>query len=156
VGRILVAVDLSESSALVTSRAVELARSMQFELIALHVYDPDVLMQTLADSGMALDQYIDVLQSDLLRLTASAGAVGLRIRAEVTEGHAVGATILKTADRIGADLIVMGTHGRTGVWRTILGSVAEDVLRHAVRPVLIVPLRSATVPAPAVSRASAS
>ena len=147
-GRILVAVDLSESSPLVVGRAVDLCRAMQCELIALHVYDPDVLMQTLADSGMALDQYVDVLQADLTRIVAATGVHGLRVRAEVIEGHRVGGAILKAADRIGADVIVVGTHGRTGVWRTLLGSVAEDVLRHATRPVLIVPLREAAVPAP--------
>src|SRR5262249_25249701 len=50
----------------------------------------------------------------------------------------VRATIVTTADSIGADLILMGTHGRRGVGRALLGSVAEGVLRHAHCPVLTI------------------
>jgi nucleotide-binding universal stress UspA family protein len=49
-----------------------------------------------------------------------------------------GSTILAVAEEIGADLIVMGTHGRTGLRRLLMGSVAEHVVRHASCPVLTV------------------
>lgn len=51
--------------------------------------------------------------------------------------------ICRLADHVGADLIVTGTHGRTGVAHAVIGSVAERVVRHAGRPVLTVPLPSA-------------
>ena len=51
----------------------------------------------------------------------------------------VGDIILEAAENVGADLIVMGSHGRTGVKRLLLGSVAEHVLRHAKCPVVVVP-----------------
>ena len=47
-------------------------------------------------------------------------------------------TIVATAQAIGADLIIMGTHGRRGLSRVVMGSVAEDVMRHAPCPVLTV------------------
>jgi len=54
-----------------------------------------------------------------------------------TEGEPANA-ILKFADEIGADLIAMGSHGRTGVLRILMGSVSRQVLEHAKCPVLIV------------------
>jgi nucleotide-binding universal stress UspA family protein len=48
------------------------------------------------------------------------------------------AAIQEYADKIGADLIVMGTHGRSGVARFLMGSIAESVLRHAACPVLVI------------------
>jgi nucleotide-binding universal stress UspA family protein len=54
-------------------------------------------------------------------------------------------TILKTAEEIGADLIVMGTHGRTGLARLLMGSVAEHVVRKAQCPVLTVRTSSQTL-----------
>jgi nucleotide-binding universal stress UspA family protein len=51
--------------------------------------------------------------------------------------------ICRLADHVGADLIVVGTHGRTGVRHAVIGSVAERVVRHAGRPVLTIPLRRA-------------
>ncbi len=49
-------------------------------------------------------------------------------------------TIVEVADEINADLIIMASHTRTGLSRILMGSVAEDVLRHAHRPVLVVPV----------------
>jgi nucleotide-binding universal stress UspA family protein len=144
--RILVAVDLSEASELTAIRAAELARAMHAELVAVHVYDPDVLLQTLAESGMAIDQYVDALEHGLIRLFRGEDPAGMWVRTEVVEGHVVSRAILEAAQRFGAEAIVMGTHARTGVMRTILGSVAEDVLRHAAFPVLIVPMRAIVLP----------
>ncbi len=61
-------------------------------------------------------------------------------RVEVLPDDSVAHGILAAADRVGADMIVMGTHGRTGLSRLVLGSVAEAVLRRAAVPVLVVPL----------------
>ena len=58
---------------------------------------------------------------------------------EVVHGHAV-AEILKTADRLEVDVIVMGTHGKGALSHTFLGSVAEKVLQKSKRPVFVIPL----------------
>ncbi|GBD31051.1 hypothetical protein HRbin32_02168 [bacterium HR32] len=60
--------------------------------------------------------------------------------------------ILDAAERYRADLIVMGTHGRTGLPRVLLGSVAETVLRRASVPVLVVPARTARAAGQLVGR----
>ena len=68
------------------------------------------------------------------------GAPGITIEAVVREGNTAG-EILEQADSMKADLLVIGTHGRSGFERLVLGSVAEKVLRKASCPVLIVPKR---------------
>jgi nucleotide-binding universal stress UspA family protein len=78
---------------------------------------------------------------------------GVEAERRLEEGDPVEA-ILRVAEEIGADLIVMGTHGRTGLSRLFMGSVAEQVLRRAPCPVLT--LKSpfaATVAAPAEAAA---
>jgi nucleotide-binding universal stress UspA family protein len=63
------------------------------------------------------------------------------VQAEVVmRARSVAADLLDLATRLHVDLIVMGTHGRTGVPRVLLGSVAEEVVRHAGLPVLVVPM----------------
>jgi nucleotide-binding universal stress UspA family protein len=74
--------------------------------------------------------------SKLVEETAS--RTGVRAVAEVEEGRAV-STIVDAAKRHGCDLIVLGTHGRAGLGRMVLGSVTEAVVRTAKCPVLTVP-----------------
>jgi nucleotide-binding universal stress UspA family protein len=70
----------------------------------------------------------------------AAARVGVRCNGRVIEGRPV-AAILAAARDSSAELIVMGTHGRAGLARAVLGSVAESVLREADVPVLVVPAR---------------
>src|SRR5262249_1612306 len=74
------------------------------------------------------------------RVTAAAAdlGAGLEVTTATTSGVPAHA-ICAYAQRIGADLIVMGTHGRTGVSRAVLGSVAEATVRHARCPVMTIP-----------------
>lgn len=58
---------------------------------------------------------------------------------EITHGHAV-TEILQAADRLGADVIVMGTHGKGAIRHTFLGSVAEKVLHKSKKPVFVIPI----------------
>ncbi|MEZ4390622.1 MAG: universal stress protein [Polyangiales bacterium] len=64
----------------------------------------------------------------------------MRAESRVVFGHPA-ATILEVATREGADMIVMGTHGRTGLARAMMGSVAEEIVRHADVPVVTVRVR---------------
>ena len=70
---------------------------------------------------------------------------GLRTTSELREGDAAG-EIIATANTSDADLIVLGTHGWTGVRRFVLGSVARNVLHHATAPVLVVRAPAADMP----------
>ena len=97
-------------------------------------------------------------ESYLVRTAAMIGkAGGASVRVSLLEGPG-GEAICEEADRIGADLVVMSTHGRNAMGRALLGSVADYVVRHAARPVLLVkplspgtprmdrPIRSILVP----------
>ena len=65
-------------------------------------------------------------------------AAGVTVSTAVIEAHAIYRGILETASSVGADLIVMGSHGRRGLEKLVLGSVAAQVLAHAHLPILVV------------------
>ncbi len=67
-------------------------------------------------------------------------AEGIEATVEVVVSSRIDEAIVDRARQMGADLIVMGTHGRTGLARAIIGSVADRVLRHSTVPVVFVPL----------------
>jgi nucleotide-binding universal stress UspA family protein len=74
----------------------------------------------------------------LERLTARAKRAGVRVSSRLVEGAPVAEQIVRTARALRADVIVMGTHGRTGVARAVLGSVASRVVATSSCPVLTV------------------
>lgn len=71
-------------------------------------------------------------------------AGGIKASVEVVVDSRVDWAIVDKARTIGADLIVMGTHGRTGLARAVIGSVADRVLRHSTVPVVFVPQMATT------------
>lgn len=133
---ILFPTDFSETSTRAFGYACELARENRAKLVAVHVLEP---VPPLVADGIVipcdLEGARDAAQQRLWNLTPNQS--GLEFERELCDGPAA-ATIVKTAEEISADLIVMGTHGRSGVRRLLLGSVAEEVLRHAHCPVLLV------------------
>jgi nucleotide-binding universal stress UspA family protein len=97
-----------------------------------------------ADSLAALEKKAC---SDLKRLVpAEADARGVRTEIRVRHDPSVPGEIVAEAERIGAEVIVMGTHGRTGFGRILLGSVSADVLRRETAPVILVHDRSRRAP----------
>ena len=137
--RIIVPVDLTDESAALVRYAAGLSARVGGELTILHVYSHDAATAALRESGLFLDLYVARLRSELTFLRAQAGIAGQRPRTEVLDGDPVD-VILTRAKEMKADLIVMGTHGRAGLPRLLMGSVAEGVLRRAPCPVVLVPL----------------
>jgi nucleotide-binding universal stress UspA family protein len=136
--RILYPCDFSAFSRQALKQAVALARAYRADVTALHVIPLTVIPSAtlpfypnplLLDPGGQ-----DQIRTALKRFVEPARSAGVRIEAEVREGSAVG-QILEAASRLPADLIVMGTHGRSGFERVVLGSVAEKVLRKSPCPV---------------------
>jgi nucleotide-binding universal stress UspA family protein len=152
--RILHATDFSPASRPAFMRAVELARTNRAELIAVHVMSPPILY---APDGYAAPQVYERLLADLQadaqkqlgRLVASARSRGVRARGLLLEGVPHD-RITRAARSTRANLVVIGTHGRTGLARLFLGSVASRVIATAPCPVLSV--RAGTRAAPAASR----
>jgi nucleotide-binding universal stress UspA family protein len=138
VGTILVATDLSPITGPLLSTAVQVG-CRDGVLVALHVYTPEDYVEVRRETGMAVDQYIANLRAEMRFQLEQLGLSPTAVRLEVAEGWSIPEQILGAAERLQADLIVMGTHGRTGLRRVLMGSVAEEVLRHSPRPVLILP-----------------
>ena len=128
---ILFATDFSETSRLAGRTAAELARHFGGRLHVLHVLPP---ITDPTPTAPALRAAVLDLGGDLSFVTAT--ATGL-----------AAFEIVKYARRNAIDLIVLGTHGRTGFSRALLGSVAEGVTRRAGCPVLAVPPALVGMPA---------
>jgi nucleotide-binding universal stress UspA family protein len=147
--RILLAHDLSENSDEALRHAVDMAKRHDAALTVLHVYPIPVIPMPegyVVHGPAALVEIQETIQRALERLQQQAIARGLKsVRIEAKAGAAAEA-ILDTAVEGGFDLIVMGTHGRKGLRRMILGSVAEAVVRRAPCPVLTVHPGPAEVP----------
>jgi universal stress protein A len=137
---ILVPVDFSPDSDRALGYAAELASALGSRLHLLHAYHVPSLAA--APYGSSLPQSVwdelrDAARSELEERREKLVARGLDARAHLTTGVASEA-IREAAVELGADLIVMGTRGRTGLAHVLLGSVAERTLRTAPCPVLTV------------------
>ena len=139
--KILVPVDFSIHSAEATRVGADLAKRFDAGLTLVYVYDP--LAYALPD-GFAMmpqteiDRLLDAFRAQLAasqRVALDAGAP--RVDTKLLQGF-VGGQIVEFASRGEFDLIVMGTHGRTGLQHLVMGSTAERVVRLARCPVLTV------------------
>jgi nucleotide-binding universal stress UspA family protein len=148
--RILVAVDGSDTSNLALREAMKLAKEQKAALRLIHVVDESPAYLVMDDLAMQAPNLIADIQKALRAtgenvLSASAAIVreaGIEGDTTMKRVEAAGPRICDAiedeATRWPADLIVIGTHGRRGVRRLLLGSVAEGVARVATKPVLLV------------------
>jgi universal stress protein A len=141
VRRVLVPVDLSSGSLRALDYAIDFGKVFEPQFVVLFVLEP---MQFAVDGQVQGTLPVRVAQerrrrarAELAAVTQPIAARGIRVRGVVEEGSPHGA-IIDAAKRLKADLIIMGTHGRTGMTRALFGSVAEMVTRHATCPVLTV------------------
>jgi nucleotide-binding universal stress UspA family protein len=139
VRHVLCPVDFSVFSARALDHAVRLARYFDADLHVLHVVPivldvvepfPPVLPDLMAP-------VVAAAEDELRRFVASARGRHARIQTSVKEGGAA-SRIQEMATLLRADLVVMGTHGRSGLERAVLGSVTENVMHHVDCPVLAV------------------
>jgi nucleotide-binding universal stress UspA family protein len=137
--------DFSEPAGHAFGLACALARDHGARLLVLHVGPAPVLPYLPGMAPLDLTAWVLQARQKLARLQPPGPGVQLDDR--VVLGTNVAAEILRAAGAERCDLIVMGTHGRSGLRRALLGSVAEEVLRKAPCPVLTV--RAALPPAPA-------
>lgn len=132
---IVVATDGSKYSALAADRAIEFARSYGGELKVLSVVD--VPTEFYAEAPQAVDDLVKKAKEYVATVKQQAEAAGIRAEAFVGEAEAHEA-ITRLARDEKADMIVLGSHGRTGMRRLLMGSVAEKVIGYAACPVLVV------------------
>lgn len=138
--------DFSKPSDHALRFACALARDYQARLLLLHVVEPPVYYGELGMTVPLPADFHASLHQRLAHLVPS--ACGLLVETILVEGNA-SQQILRVAAEHHCDLIVLGTHGRTGLSRVLLGSVAEEVIRHSLLPVL-------TLKTPALLDAAAS
>ncbi len=141
--RILVPVDFSPFAQAALTAAADLARRLGDELLVVHAI-PDEEVRAIARARLARRGRDEILEDlgraveEHARATPGVGHDGgLELRAMAVSGLPAEA-ILRAASGLEADLIVMSTHGRTGLAHAVMGSVAEDVLRRAPCPVLTI------------------
>jgi nucleotide-binding universal stress UspA family protein len=142
--RILVPVDGSTTSGKGLDEAIKLARLTGAELRLIHVVDQLTLATGFdlygAPAGDLIQAMREAGRDILTRVGAQAKAQGIKVESKLFDNVAsrVCDTVIEEAKTWGADLIVLGTHGRRGISRWLLGSDAEQIVRMATVPVLLI------------------
>ena len=140
--QILVPIDGSPTAALAVAKALGLAKAFGATVTAIYVIDPYPFTGVGTEFAYGQDQYFAAAKAeantalDAARATLEAGGVPTNTLS--VDGHSVHRSILETAQSVDADLIVMGSHGRRGLEKLVLGSVTQRVLGETHLPVLVV------------------
>ena len=143
--KLLVPTDLSEPAEAAFQTTLSLVGDAPAEVTLLHVVDLSTLlpMATIFMSpGQELSLRREVrerVEQTMQELVAGQGASNQRVDTVVLEDKSVANAICRYAEDHNYDAIVISSHGRTGLAHMMIGSVAERVVRHAKRPVLVVP-----------------
>lgn len=140
---ILLPTDFSECGNYALSYAASLARTFKASIICVNVIEP--IVPAVGYSGMTepmpiadiTERLEDSAERELPKLAEGADCAGLDVEELVVHGEAASEIVRVAADRK-VDLIVISSHGRTGLGRILFGSTAESVVRHAPCPVLVV------------------
>jgi len=134
---VLFLTDFSEASVNALPFATMIARSYGAKLTTLHVLLPSVSPYMAADmSATLLDDQEDAAKAEMARVDAE--LAGLERETFIERGAGVWSVLSKTLKEREIDLIVLGTHGRTGLKKAVFGSAAEEVFRHTTVPVLTI------------------
>lgn len=147
--KMLVTTDLSPESETALDAALELASALDASLTLLHVLDFSMALpagalilspqQDLNMRGEIRDKVMATLERLKDDRIAARGGKPAAVEAVTVEGSGVAHTICAYAEEHGVDMIVIASHGRTGLPHLLIGSVAERVVRHAKCAVMIVP-----------------
>lgn len=140
--KIVVPIDGSGWSERAVPHAVDLARISQGEIILLHVFKPPLYeyQDTLALAGEdnQISQIRDDIKQRLKALRSQLRSEGVDCRVQVIEAVGIASQICDYIKEEDADLVVMSTHGRSGLSRFVFGSVAHKVMQEVDIPVLLI------------------
>ena len=134
---VMLATDLSTASDAATTVALDLAASLRARLLAVSVVDPGALRLPGGRYAARVDQVRTERERFAQELVARGRSMGVTVDFLVWEGDP-GEAIIDAAQAEGADMIVVGSHGRGTVGRFLIGSVSDHVVRNASCPVLVV------------------
>ncbi|MBX3653659.1 MAG: universal stress protein [Ramlibacter sp.] len=139
---ILVPVDGSGTALIAAEKALAMAKAFDSRITLVNVIDYYPFVGVGADYAFGQNEYMAAAKASATKALAMAGnavkAGGLDCEQKTVEGHVVHEGILEAATSLGADLIIMGSHGRHGIEKLLLGSVTQRVLSHTTLPVLVV------------------
>jgi nucleotide-binding universal stress UspA family protein len=148
--RILVPIDFSASARAAADAAVDIAKAFGGRIQLLHVLPLGMYVEYVSGldgSGVNAAALQEALRAQVAKEgkaeLARISAAGIPVELQAVDGPPP-AEICIFAEQWKADVIVIGSHGRTGIKRVLLGSVAESVVRHAVAPVLTIRAAHAT------------
>lgn len=133
--KILVPFDLSSYSYRAFEKALELSKFYQSELYLLSVIDLPV--ETMADAPQVYEKMTEKIKKAFSELKTKAQGAGIKCEVELSEGDPT-EKILKAAEEKGIGVIVMGSYGKRGLKKLLIGSVTEKVISLGNRPVLVV------------------
>ena len=133
--KILAPTDFSDISAAGVRYACKLAKDTGAEIV---VFNVDVLDESNRVDKREMEQHKKRLAEFVAEKIGDAG-LGLKMRQVVDAGQPFGA-IVDCAEKEGVDLIVMSSHGRSGLSRMLIGSVTDKILRGSPCPILVVPM----------------
>ena len=146
IAKVLAATDFSEDSSLAFSYAEDIARKFGAEIIVLHVDQPLAPVMVSPDLGPAMDvgamsriaeEQRLIAQRELDKIVQRLRDDGLKAKSLLKVGSPF-LEILHATQTENADLVVLGTHGRTGLAHVLMGSVAERVVQKSAVPVLTI------------------
>lgn len=141
--RVLCPIDFSETSQHALDHAVAIATWYKAKLTLLHVF---VTLPTIDAPPLVLDDANRESLEKSIRTMAAGVPADVPVDVRVEQAEHVHSEILDQLAATHADLLVLGTHGRSGFQRLFLGSVTEKVIRKATCPTLVVPPRSSDIP----------
>jgi nucleotide-binding universal stress UspA family protein len=134
---ILFLTDFSEPSEVAIQFAIAIAREYEAKVHALHVLTPFPLAFASMESAAAvIDGFEDGAVAEMQRVDSQ--LVGIPHETVIVRGESVWACVKKILNERRIDLMILGTHGRTGAMKLLLGSVAEEIFRRASVPVLTI------------------
>ena len=135
--KILLATDLEEASTAASAQAIELSAGLGAALLIVSVIDPRSLHLPGGGVASRVDQVRSAREAAAKSIVSDGQAAGVRVQFLIWEGEP-GEGIVDAAKSEGAGLIVVGSHGRGGMGRFLIGSVSDFVVRNAHCPVMVV------------------
>jgi nucleotide-binding universal stress UspA family protein len=145
--KLLVAVDLSESTQIIVKKVEEITKELSAKLWILHNAEPEPdFLEFTADPQAARESLAKKFHGEHRQIQDIANRLrkaGLDATALLVHGATV-ETILKEASKLDVDMIVVGSHGRGAMHQLLVGSVSEGVLHKSRYPILVVPTHKRT------------
>ncbi len=139
---ILVPVDGSEIAQMAVSKATALAKAFDSQVTVIYVIDPYPFTGVGTDFAYGQADYLNAATAEAneaVKVAKQAFAdAAVRVDTSIVEAHTAWRGIVEAGASLQADLIVMGSHGRSALEKLVLGSVAQAVLSHTKLPVLVV------------------